>query len=50
MLLGLAVLGGSVGAYFGMKGFRHKTRKAKFYIGIPVIFMLQVVFLIAVLR
>lgn len=41
-LLGLAVVGGSVGAYVGMQLFRHKTRKPKFYIGIPAIFVIQV--------
>ena len=29
-LLGLAVIGGSVGAIFGMKLFRHKNRKPAF--------------------
>ncbi len=41
-LLGIAMLGGSVGAYVGMKLFRHKTRKPKFYIGIPIIFAIQI--------
>lgn len=41
-LLGIAVAGGSVGAYVGMQLFRHKTRKPKFYIGIPAIFVIQV--------
>ncbi len=44
-LLGLAVLGGSVGAFIGMRCFRHKTRKAKFSIGVPVIMFLQCVLL-----
>ena len=38
-----AVLGGSVGSLLGMRCFRHKTKHPKFYIGIPVIFVLQVV-------
>lgn len=41
-LLTVAVLGGSVGCYAGMRVFHHKTRKPKFYIGIPVIFAVQV--------
>lgn len=41
VLLGIAVIGGSVGAYAGMRAFRHKTQKMKFYIGVPVIFFLQ---------
>ncbi len=41
-LIMLAVLGGSAGALAGMLVFRHKTKKAKFMIGIPVILLLQV--------
>lgn len=42
-LLLLAALGGSVGAYGAMQVFRHKTKHAAFYIGVPVIFILQIV-------
>lgn len=42
ILIGFALIGGTPGAYLGMKLFHHKTRKPKFYIGIPVIFMLQI--------
>lgn len=42
-LLGAAVIGGSIGAFLGMQIFRHKTKKAKFYIGVPMIFVLQIV-------
>ena len=37
-----AAIGGSIGALLGMYTFRHKTRKPKFYIGIPLILLLQV--------
>ena len=40
-LLGLAVIGGSVGAFAGMQFFRHKTKKIKFYLGVPAIFLVQ---------
>lgn len=40
-LLGIAAIGGSIGAYAGMQFFHHKTRKPKFYIGIPLIFAIQ---------
>ena len=40
-LLTVAALGGSIGCYAGMRLFHHKTRKPKFYIGIPVIFAVQ---------
>ena len=45
-LLGIAVAGGSIGAYIGMQLFRHKIRKPRFYIGIPVILAVQVVLLL----
>ena len=40
-LLVIAAIGGSIGAYVGMQLFHHKTRKPKFYIGIPLIFAIQ---------
>lgn len=43
-LLLTAVLGGSVGALGGMWLFRHKTRKPKFSVGVPVILGMQVLF------
>lgn len=45
-LIVLAILGGSIGAFAGMKAFHHKTRHKKFTIGIPVIFLLQVVLIL----
>lgn len=44
-LLGLAAIGGSVGALLGMRVFHHKTKKAKFAIGIPLILAVQVAIL-----
>lgn len=41
-LLAMAVLGGSVGALLGIQIFRHKTQKLKFKIGVPVIFLIQI--------
>lgn len=41
-LLGLAVLGGSIGAWLGMKVWHHKTMHTKFRIGVPMIIVLQV--------
>lgn len=40
-LLGLAVIGGSIGAYFGIKVWHHKTLHKKFKYGIPAIIILQ---------
>ena len=41
-LMTAAAMGGSIGALAGMYTFRHKTRKPKFCIGIPVILALQI--------
>ena len=43
VLLGLAVAGGSVGAYLGMIIFRHKTLKPLFRFGVPLILLVQVI-------
>lgn len=40
-LLGVAVLGGSIGALAGMRFFHHKTRKMKFFIGVPLILIFE---------
>ena len=40
-LFALAVLGGSVGGLLGMLLFRHKTRKAAFAVGFPLILLCQ---------
>lgn len=41
-LMLFALLGGSVGSLLGMYVFHHKTRKVKFFVGIPVILAVQV--------
>ena len=40
-LLGLAVLGGSIGAWLGMKVWHHKTLHKKFRFGVPAIIIIQ---------
>ena len=40
-LLGLAVLGGSIGAWLGMKVWHHKTLHKKFKYGVPAIIIIQ---------
>ena len=45
-LLMLAVIGGSIGAWIGMKVWHHKTLHKKFRYGIPIIIILQVALLI----
>ena len=41
-LLMMAVIGGSIGAWIGMRLWHHKTMHKKFKYGIPIIFILQV--------
>ncbi|WP_194192363.1 DUF1294 domain-containing protein [Clostridium chrysemydis] len=44
-LMLIALIGGSVGSLIGMNIFRHKTKHIKFSIGIPLILLLQLVFI-----
>ena len=44
-LLGLAVLGGSVGAWLGMRVWHHKTLHKKFRYGVPAIIIIQLLLL-----
>ncbi|RXI98749.1 DUF1294 domain-containing protein [Anaerobacillus alkaliphilus] len=39
----LAIAGGSIGIYLGMKLFRHKTMHLSFRYGVPFIFFIQFV-------
>lgn len=47
-LLGIGVIGGSVGCILGMYSARHKTRKAKFAIGLPAVLVIQLFILNAI--
>lgn len=42
VLLGTALLGGSIGCIAGMRLFRHKTKHLSFWLGLPVILCLQI--------
>ena len=44
-LLCLAIIGGSIGAWLGMKAWHHKTQHKKFKYGIPLILIIQVILL-----
>ena len=48
-LLGLALLGGSIGAWLGMKVWHHKTLHKKFRYGIPLIIVAQTVLVFLVI-
>ncbi|NLN42485.1 MAG: DUF1294 domain-containing protein [Clostridiales bacterium] len=45
-LFAIAFFGGSVGILGGMHVFRHKTRHAKFKLGIPLIIIIQGILLL----
>ena len=49
VLLGLAVIGGSVGALAGMYTFRHKTKKWYYTITVPAILIIQIVAIVLLL-
>lgn len=44
-LLALAAIGGSVGAWVGMKVWHHKTLHPKFKYGVPAIFVIHIILL-----
>ena len=46
-LLALALIGGSIGALIGMYTFHHKTQKARFFVGIPLMLFLHIMIIIA---
>ena len=49
-LLIVSALGGAVGMYITMLLIRHKTRKLKFMLGIPVIFFTELIAALLVLN
>ena len=44
-LLGLSLIGGAIGGLFAMYVLHHKTRKPRFAIGLPLMFLAQAVLL-----
>ena len=49
-LLGLAVLGGSIGALLGMKVWHHKTMHKKFKYGLPLILIAQIALIYLIIQ
>lgn len=45
-LMGVAILGGSLGCLWGMYTIRHKTKHPKFTLGLPIILAVQIILLI----
>lgn len=50
MLLTISALGGAPAMYLTMLIISHKTRKRKFMLGIPIIFLIDLVVVLAVLH
>ncbi len=44
-LLTLSLLGGGIGSLAGMYTFRHKTKKLRFTVGIPIILIFEIIVL-----
>ena len=44
----ITLIGGGVGTIAGMYVFRHKTKKYKFTIGLPLILILEIVWIISI--
>ena len=42
----LALCGGSLGAVYGMIGFRHKTRHWQFRVGLPLVLLVHAVLVV----
>ena len=49
-LLGLAAIGGSIGAWLGMRVWHHKTMHKKFQYGVPLILIAQIALAVAFLQ
>lgn len=49
-LIGVSLIGGGIGALWGIHVFRHKTKHAKFTIGIPIILAVQALLLLYFIR
>ena len=45
-LLTMAAVGGSIGAWLGMKAWHHKTLHRKFKYGAPIILLIQIALMI----
>ncbi|SDQ44542.1 Uncharacterized membrane protein YsdA, DUF1294 family [Virgibacillus subterraneus] len=43
---GLAILGGAVGAFLGMKRYRHKTKHRLFTLGMPSLIVIHIILIV----
>lgn len=49
-LMLIALIGGALGILIGMYSFRHKTKHKKFILGVPVLLIVNILFLIHFLQ
>jgi len=49
-LLLLSLLGGGVGSIIGMRVYKHKTKKIKFTVGVPVLTIISIALIILVVQ
>ena len=47
-LMMISAIGGSVGMLIGMYWFHHKTRKIKFYVGVPSLLVLHIALIVLI--
>ena len=50
VLMAVAAVGGSLGCLCGMYLFRHKTRRIKFSLGLPLILAAQLILALLIIR
>lgn len=50
VLLGFSFIGGAVGGLIGMRLCHHKTQKKRFFIGVPMMLVLQILFIIWLIK
>ncbi len=48
-LFTLVLIGGGIGGIAGMYTFRHKTKKPRFYIGFPLILIIEIIYAIVII-
>ena len=49
VLMGVGIIGGSIGCIIGMRLFRHKTKHLQFALGLPLILCAQVILIVLIL-
>lgn len=49
-LLLFALIGGGIGSILGMQVYRHKTQKAKFKIGVPILIIVSVIMIWLIIK